>query len=165
LRYYEALFIVHPNYEQDRLISAVDTVENEILKRGGKMINKIDWGKRRLAYPIDKQKYGNYILFHFESEPGILSEFTRWMEIQSSILSQIIVKLEEKPEIIERDNLPEFDDDNVIVAREAEVKAADETESEAEQEEEAEDSAEAEAEESSEADGDSDSDDSSVEEE
>ncbi len=115
MRYYEALFIVHPNYEQDRLKAVVDSVETEIVKRDGVMINKIDMGKRRLAYAINKQKMGTYVLFHFEAEPAIIRELTSWMEIQSYILSQIIVKLEEKPEVIEKDRI-EDSEESVRVA-------------------------------------------------
>ena len=114
LRYYEALFIVHPNYEQDRLNAVADKVENEILKRDGVMINKIDWGKRRLAYPIEKQKYGNYILLHFEANPLIISEVSSWMKIQSTILSQIIIKLDEKPDIIEKDSMKTLNEKNIV---------------------------------------------------
>lgn len=104
MRYYEALFIIHPNYEQDRLKAIVNSVANEITKHNGVMINKIDWGKRRLGYAIEKQKYGNYVLFHFEADPSIITKIYAWMEIQANILSQIIVKLEEKPEIIVKDS-------------------------------------------------------------
>ncbi len=97
MRYYETLFIVHPNYEQDRLNSVIKMVENRIVELGGTLLAVDDWGKRRLAYPIEKQKSGSYVLMHFEASPSIVIELQKWFEIQAQILAQLIVRLEEKP--------------------------------------------------------------------
>jgi len=99
LRYYETLFIVHPNYEQERLQSVVDAVTDEIKKQGGEILNVTDWGKRRLAYPIDKLRIGTYMLIHFSGEPKIVKLLNAWMLLQPALLSQLIVKLETAPEI------------------------------------------------------------------
>jgi small subunit ribosomal protein S6 len=99
LRYYETLFIVHPNYEQERLQSVIDAVTDEIKKLGGEILNVTDWGKRRLAYPIDKMRIGTYMLIHFSSEPNIIKELTAWLRLQPALLSQLVVKLETAPEI------------------------------------------------------------------
>ncbi len=97
MRYYETLFIVHPNYEQDRLNSVIKMVENRIVELGGTLLAVDDWGKRRLAYPIEKQKSGSYVLMHFEASPSIVIELQKWFEIQAQILAQLIIRLEEKP--------------------------------------------------------------------
>jgi len=97
LRYYETLFIVHPNYEQDRLNSVIKMVEDRIVELGGTILAADDWGKRRLAYPIEKQKSGSYVLMHFEANPSRVIELQKWFEIQAQILAQLIVRLEEKP--------------------------------------------------------------------
>ncbi len=97
MRYYETLFIVHPNYEQDRLDSVIKTVEAHISDIGGHVLAVDDWGKRRLAYPIEKQKSGNYVLIYFEAEPSAVVELQKWLELQTQILAQLIVKLDEKP--------------------------------------------------------------------
>ncbi len=99
MRYYETLFIVHPNYELERLQGVVDAVTDEIKKLGGEVLNVTDWGKRRLAYPIDKMRIGTYMLVHFSSAPHIIKELTAWMRLQPALLSQIIVKLETAPEV------------------------------------------------------------------
>jgi len=97
LRYYETLFIVHPNYEQERLNSVIKMVEGHIAEIGGHVLAVDDWGKRRLAYPIEKQKSGNYVLIYFEAEPSAVVELQTWFELQAQILAQLIVRLDEKP--------------------------------------------------------------------
>jgi len=99
LRYYEMLFIVHPNYEQDRLDAVISAVQKEITSNGGTLLKTDNWGKRKLAYLINKQRYGSYVLMYFESDPSMIQGLHEWMEIQAQVLHQIIIRLEEKPEL------------------------------------------------------------------
>jgi len=88
---------VHPNYEQDRLNSVIKMVKGHIADIGGHVLAVDDWGKRRLAYPIEKQKSGNYVLIYFDAEPSAVVELQTWFELQAQILAQLIVRLDEKP--------------------------------------------------------------------
>ncbi len=107
MRYYEMLFIVHPNYEQDRLDAVIDTVQKEIAGKGGKILKTDNWGKRKLAYLINKQRYGSYVLMYFEADPSLIQGLYEWMEIQSQILHQMVIRLEEKPELSETSENPD----------------------------------------------------------
>lgn len=97
MRYYEMLYIVHPNYEQDRLESVMDSVKKEMARLNMNILNVDVWGKRKLAYLINKQRYGSYVLVYFEADTQTIVELSQWMEIQSTVLHQIVIKLEEKP--------------------------------------------------------------------
>ena len=99
MRYYEMLFIVHPNYEQDRLDAVISTVQKEITAKGGTIVKTDNWGKRKLAYLINKQRYGSYVLLYFETDPAMVQGLQEWMEIQAKVLHQMIIRLEEKPEL------------------------------------------------------------------
>ena len=99
MRYYEMLFIVHPNYEQDRLDAVISSVQEEITSEGGTLLKIDNWGKRKLAYMINKQRYGSYVLMYFESDPSMIQGLHEWMEIQAQVLHQMIIRLEEKPEL------------------------------------------------------------------
>jgi small subunit ribosomal protein S6 len=99
VRYYENLFIVHPNYEQEKLTHTIEAVKKEIANLAGNVLIVEDWGKRRLAYPIEKQKYGSYVLAQYESEnQKINRELEAWMKLRPEILSCITVALDEKPQ-------------------------------------------------------------------
>lgn len=101
------LFIVHPNYEQDRLDAVIDAVQKEIASKGAKILKTDNWGKRKLAYLINKQRYGSYVLMYFEADPEMISGLYEWMEIQAQILHQMVIRLEEKPELTEESQNPD----------------------------------------------------------
>jgi len=98
LRYYENLFVVNPNIEQEKYTMLIEAVKAEIGRLNGNILNLEDWGKRRLAYPIKKHRYGSYVLIQFESENiGLVRELEAWMRLNQSVLAFITVVLDEKP--------------------------------------------------------------------
>jgi len=101
------LFIVHPNYEQDRLDAVISSVHKEITAKGGTLLKTDNWGKRKLAYLINKQRYGSFVLLYFEADPAIIQGLQEWMEIQAQVLHQMIIRLEEKPELSEVSENPD----------------------------------------------------------
>ena len=99
MRYYESLYIVNPNYEQERLDDVMKSVADKLSEYGFSIINHRIWGKKRLAYPIEKHKYGSFILLHFETESTEnLERFERFMILQKTILRNQTVSLAVKPE-------------------------------------------------------------------
>ena len=68
MNYYELLYIVNPNFERKKIDDAMKEIESRLNKTKSKIINHVIWGKKKLAYPIDKQSYGTYVLVQFSSE-------------------------------------------------------------------------------------------------
>ena len=102
MRYYESLYIVNPNYENERLDKEIDSVSKKAIELGFKSLNHKPWGKKRLAYAIDGHKYGAYIIFQFETESvSNLSEFERYMVLNKSVIRNQTVALSAKPKIDE----------------------------------------------------------------
>tara|TARA_B000000460_G_scaffold224226_1_gene177811 strand:- start:147 stop:671 length:525 start_codon:yes stop_codon:yes gene_type:complete len=113
MRYFETLYIVNPNLEGDVLNKTMNEIGVELEKTKSKLINHRVWGKKRLAYPIEKQKYGSFILMQFEGgEFGKMNEFDTWMKLNSAILRHMTVRLSEKPEVYVEEEKP---DDNKIM--------------------------------------------------
>ena len=99
MRYYESLYIVNPNYEQERLDDVMKSVADKLSEYGFSIINHRIWGKKRLAYSIEKHKYGSFILLHFETESTEnLERFERFMVLQKTVLRNQTVSLAIKPE-------------------------------------------------------------------
>lgn len=83
---YETLFFTEGNIEEDSLNALIGKVEAAITKNGGQ-IEKIDkWGKRPLAYPVEKFTEGNYVHVNFMANPETLKELERTYLINQTIL-------------------------------------------------------------------------------
>tara|TARA_B100000809_G_C15135666_1_gene530466 strand:- start:4584 stop:5126 length:543 start_codon:yes stop_codon:yes gene_type:complete len=100
MRYYETLYIVNPNLENEALATTMGEIGTELEKTKSKLINHRVWGKKRLAYQIDNQKYGSFILLQFEGgEQDQMNEFHTWMKLNNAVLRHMTVSLEEQPEV------------------------------------------------------------------
>ena len=100
MRYYETLYIVNPNLENEALDITMGEIGTELEKTKSKLINHRVWGKKRLAYQIENQKYGSFILLQFEGgEQNQMNEFNTWMKLNISVLRHMTVALDEKPEV------------------------------------------------------------------
>jgi len=86
LRPYEILVIVDPR-PTDEEVAALLTQLGEQLKSLGAEVRKVDnWGKRRLAYDIRKQREGTYAVFEISAEPAVVKEFERQLKLNENIL-------------------------------------------------------------------------------
>ena len=103
MRYYETMYIVNPSFETDRLNKVIDTLNEEFEKNKVKVINHYVWGKKRLAYPIRKHRYGNYIIIHFgNEEQNFLTNFGMFLKLNESVMRYQTVLLDKQPDVIEQ---------------------------------------------------------------
>ena len=110
MSFYETLYIVDPNLENKSLEKTMNEIGKELEKTKSKIINHRVWGKKRLAYPIERQKYGSYILIQFEGgNQQEMIEFDTWMRLNNSVLRHMTVLLNEKPEIYVEEKKPELE--------------------------------------------------------
>ena len=99
MRYYETIYIVDPNLENSVLEKTMNQIGQELEKTKAKIINHRDWGKKRLAYQVAKQKYGSFILLQFEIDDlSKMHDFDQWLKLNNSILRHMTVSLNQKPE-------------------------------------------------------------------
>lgn len=100
MSFYETLYIVDPNLENSSLEKTMDEIGKELEKTKSKIINHRVWGKKRLAYPIERQKYGSYILMQFESgDKEKMIDYDTWMRLNNSVLRHMTVLLDQKPDV------------------------------------------------------------------
>jgi small subunit ribosomal protein S6 len=86
MREYELVFIVHPELEDSSFKDLVERVKSWITESGGQ-VSKVDiWGKRKLAYPIRKQKDGQYVLLKTQMSPTFCSQLERNLRFTEPIL-------------------------------------------------------------------------------
>ena len=93
MRDYELMIIVHPDLDENAFNEVINRVTGWITDGGGQIIKTDLWGKRRLAYPIRKQKDGQYALFYTQMAPTFGAELERNLRFLEPILRfQIIAK-------------------------------------------------------------------------
>ena len=109
MSFYETLYIVDPNLENKSLEKTMTEIGKELEKTKSKIINHRVWGKKRLAYPIERQKYGSYILIQFEGgDQQKMVEYDTWMKLNNAVLRHMTVLLDEEPEIFVEEKKPEI---------------------------------------------------------
>ncbi len=92
---YETIFVVDAALEEEAIAGIVDKFKTLISKEGE--IESVDeWGKRRLAYPIDYKTEGYYVLVNFSAKPDFPAELERIYNITDGLLRSIIIKKDEK---------------------------------------------------------------------
>lgn len=105
LRRYETIFIVRADLQSDETGSLIDRYAGIIEGMDGTIIEVENWGKRRLAYPIEKRRDGVYVRIDFVAQDKVVTEVERNFRIDESILRFQTVKLSDKVdmEAIERE--------------------------------------------------------------
>ncbi len=99
MRHYETVFLISPNLSEEETESLVQQMEEVVAKKKGKLINKDEWGKRKLAYPIQKFEEAFYVLFHYEGKSEIPDELERRFKQSDTVLRYLTVKKEMRENI------------------------------------------------------------------
>ena len=95
MKYYEILYIVHPALEGGHLKDIIKSTDELIKKNGGELLACDNWGKKKLAYLIEKQSYGNYVLTQFSSSGEKNNNILQNLEHNSNILAYLLSNIEE----------------------------------------------------------------------
>lgn len=94
--FYESMFIVDVINGEDATKASVEKFTT-LIANNGTTIDVSEWGKRRLAYPIDDKPEGYYVVVTFKSEPEFPNELERLYNIDESIMRSLTIKLEHEP--------------------------------------------------------------------
>jgi small subunit ribosomal protein S6 len=95
LRDYELIVIVSPEVPEEELPSHLDKISEFITNKGGSVTEVERWGKRKLAYPINHFREGNYVLTRLKLEPGMTAELEANLRISEKVLRHLLVRLGE----------------------------------------------------------------------
>lgn len=92
MRHYEIAFIVHPD-QSEQVPAMVEKYRGIIEASGGKVHRHEDWGRRQLAYPIQKLAKAHYVLLNIECTPEVLEELETAFKFNDAVLRHLTVKL------------------------------------------------------------------------
>jgi small subunit ribosomal protein S6 len=94
MRLYETAFLITPKLEEEETEKLIGKMAEVVKKKKGKMVNIEKWGKRKLAYPIDKLDEAVYVFFHYEGDPDIPHELQRRFRQTETVLRYLTLKKE-----------------------------------------------------------------------
>ena len=95
MRIYEELFIIKPDSPDEEVDQFVEQLRTQ-LTAAGATVDKIDkWGKRRLAYKVDKYREGTYVLFQFTAGPESVKELERRLRVADVVLKFLTVRIDQ----------------------------------------------------------------------
>lgn len=94
MRHYEIVFIVHPD-QSEQVGAMVERYKAMINDADGKIHRLEDWGRRQLAYPINKIHKAHYVLMNVETTPEVIDEIETAFRFNDAVLRHLTVKMDE----------------------------------------------------------------------
>ena len=92
LRAYEVMVILDPDLEERTVAPSLDTYLNVVRKDGGSVEKVEVWGRRRLAYEVDKNAEGIYAVIELQAEPATVKELDRQLTLNESVLRTKVIR-------------------------------------------------------------------------
>ncbi|MFZ5861375.1 MAG: 30S ribosomal protein S6 [Nitrospirota bacterium] len=93
---YETIFIVKTSLTDEELSSLVGKMRGVIEKHGGEILKTENWGKKKLAYEVRKEKKGAYVFFRFRGPGGLVSELERQYRVEDAVIKFLTIKCDPK---------------------------------------------------------------------
>jgi small subunit ribosomal protein S6 len=96
MRHYEVVFLVHPD-QSDQVPAMIERYESLIERGNGVVHRKEDWGRRQLAYPIDKVHKAHYVLMNIEADQAALTELESAFRFNDAVIRNMVVRRKGPP--------------------------------------------------------------------
>ncbi len=96
MKAYELLFFVNPSISDEVRAGVMKRIDSTIVDNGGVIDSVEDWGKRKLAYAIDKLTEGDYTLINFQMDPASIAELDRVLRIMDGVVRFMIVRRDDR---------------------------------------------------------------------
>ena len=94
MRHYEIVFIVHPD-QSEQVPGMVERYRSTVLAKGGAIHRLEDWGRRQMAYPIQKMHKAHYVLMNIECNNETLEELEHAFKFNDAVLRHLTVRMSE----------------------------------------------------------------------
>jgi small subunit ribosomal protein S6 len=102
VRRYELMLVFRPDAPDDRISAIIDRTTRQITADGGQIVKVAPWGRRRLAYPIDRHREAAYHIVVFEAPTTVIAELERGLLITEELLRHLVVR-QDRPVRASRD--------------------------------------------------------------
>jgi small subunit ribosomal protein S6 len=131
MRRYELMLVLRPDVADDKAQSVIDRTTRGIVASGGQIVKVAPWGRRRLAYQIDRYREGSYHIILFEAPADAIAEMERTLLITEEVLRHLVTRDERPARPARRDGSgesEEIDDQDLLAAVDEDLDEDDGTE-------------------------------------
>ena len=94
MRRYELMLVIRPDVADDKSQALVDRTTRGIVASGGQIVKVAPWGRRRLAYPIDRHREGSYHIILFEAPSDAIVELEHTLLITEEVLRHLVTRVD-----------------------------------------------------------------------
>ena len=94
MRHYEIVFMVHPD-QSEQVAGMIERYTTAIQKDGGQVHRLEDWGRRQLAYPINKIHKAHYVLMNVEASNDAMEELTTTFRYNDAVIRNLVIRRDE----------------------------------------------------------------------
>ena len=109
MRRYELMLVIRPDVADDKSQALVDRTTRGIVASGGQIVKVAPWGRRRLAYPIDRHREGSYHIILFEAPSEAIVELEHTLLITEEVLRHLVTRVD-RPSKVSAGDGSELDD-------------------------------------------------------
>ena len=92
MRRYELMLVLRPDAPDERASAVIDRTTRYVVAAGGQIVKVAPWGRRRLAYPIDRYREGSYHIVVFEAPAEAIAEMERSLQITEEVLRYLVTR-------------------------------------------------------------------------
>jgi small subunit ribosomal protein S6 len=97
MQLYESIFVVRPSLSDEDTTKVIDKIKGVVEKSGATILKSENWGKKKLAYEVKRERKGTFVYLHFKSEGRVISELERSYRLEDSVIKFLTVRLEHEP--------------------------------------------------------------------
>src|SRR5262249_45551296 len=101
-REYETIYILRPNTPNEGVAEVNTRIKGVIEAMGGKIIKVDNWGKRRLAYEVAKERKGIYLYWQYLAQPGVVEETERNLRMLDNVIRYLTTKVDDNIDVAAR---------------------------------------------------------------
>jgi small subunit ribosomal protein S6 len=94
MRRYELMLVLRPDAPEDRISAVLEKTTRHVTETGGQIVKTAPWGRRRLAYQIDRYREGSYHILHFDAPPEAIGDLERTLLITEEVLRHLVVRVD-----------------------------------------------------------------------
>jgi small subunit ribosomal protein S6 len=117
MRRYELMLVIRPDVPDDRSQALIDRTTRQVVANGGQIVKVAPWGRRRLAYPIDRYREGSYHIVLFDAPATAIAELERSLLITEEVLRHLVTRVERpvktaRADAVEEPDLPPAEEED-----------------------------------------------------